>query len=424
MPRILLLVPTASYRAAAFVRAAQKLGVDVTLASEKPSSLEKSLPADLITLDFADPHTCASAMVEFARGNPVHAVIGVDDQTTIAASAIGAALGLPHNPLDSAFAARNKLTMRRVLSDAGVPVPGFRVLPADADPREAGGDILFPCVVKPLMMSASRGVIRADNIDQFVSAFDRVRGVIHMRDAPNDPDSRSRILVEDYVPGWEVAVEGILTDGRLHILAVFDKPDPLEGPYFPESIYTTPSRLPEDAQVRIGNLAQEATRALGLRHGAVHAEIRGTATDTWFIEVAARSIGGYCSHVLQFEGDVTQPNQPSPEVGLSLEDVILRHALDPRTELPEREEQAAGVMMIQSPRKGVFVEALGLDAARAVPHVEDIMLSAHPGQALSPLPEGFLYAGFIFARGDTPDTVEASLREAFAKIEFVIEAPS
>ncbi len=160
----------------------------------------------------------------------------------------------------------------------------------------------------------------------------------------------------------------------------------------------------------------------GYRHGplkdaqaaavALIAELRGTATDTWFIEVAARSIGGYCSHVLQFEG------------GLSLEDVILRHALDPRTELPEREEQAAGVMMIQSPRKGIFVEVRGLEAARAVSHVEDIMLSAHPGQALSPLPEGFLYAGFIFARGDAPESVEASLREAFGKIEFVFEAPS
>ncbi|MEE9268715.1 MAG: ATP-grasp domain-containing protein [Candidatus Krumholzibacteria bacterium] len=409
MSRILLLVPTTSYRAAAFVSAAQTLDVEITLASEKTSSLEKFLPLDLMTLDFSDPHACAAKTMAFAREHPVHAVIGVDDQTTVAASAAGAALELPHNPLDAAYATRNKHTMRKRLDEAGVPVPGFRTLFVDLDPREAASDVEFPCVIKPLMMAASRGVIRADNTEEFVAAFDRVRSIVQLEDAPLDDESRTQVLVEDYVPGWEIAIEGMLTGGRLHVFAVFDKPDPLEGPYFPETIYTTPSLLPAEVWQRACRLTQEAIRVLGLRHGPVHAEIRGTSDEMWFIEVAARSIGGYCSKVLRFDG------------GLSLEDIILRHALDPKVALPERDEGAAGVMMLQSPRKGVFVEARGVEAARDVKHVDEIIVSAYPGQELSPLPEGFLYVGFIFARAGTPAAVEHALRQAYGELEFVIE---
>jgi biotin carboxylase len=409
MSRILLLVPTTSYRAATFVSAAQALDVDITLASEKTSSLEKFQPVDLVTLDFSDAHACAAKTVAFAREHPVHAVIGVDDQATVAASAAAAALQLPHNPLDAAYATRNKHTMRKRLDESGVPVPGFRTLSVDVDPREAAGEVTFPCVIKPLMMAASRGVIRADNTDELVTAFERVRSIVQMDDAPQDDESRTQVLVEDYVPGWEVAVEGMLTSGRLHVFAVFDKPDPLEGPYFPETIYTTPSRLPKEVRQRVCRLTQEATQVLGLRHGPVHAEIRGTADEMWFIEVAARSIGGYCSKVLRFDG------------GLSLEDIILRHALDPNMVLPERAEGAAGVMMVQSPRRGVFAEARGVESARDVKHVDEIIISAHPGQELSPLPEGFLYIGFIFARAGTPAAVEKALRQAYGELEFVIE---
>jgi biotin carboxylase len=408
MARLLLLIPTATYRAGAFVRAAQKLDIDITIASERPNSLAEYLPDDLITLNFSHPSACAKRIVSFARRHPIDAVVGVDDQVARAASAIGEALSLPHNPAAATRAALNKYDMRRRLSDAGVPIPHFQRIRADLDPRPFADAQHYPCVLKPLAMFASRGVIRADDPPQFVQAFEKIRGILEEGHPSNDPRARHHVLVESYVPGWEVAVEGILSEGRLHVFAIFDKPDPLEGPYFPETIYVAPSRLPSDVLQRIAVVTQEATRALGLAHGPIHAELRGTDQDLWFIEVAARSIGGYCSKVLRFKG------------GVSLEDVIIAHALDPRAAIAEREPEACGVFMMQAPKRGVFHAVHGMGVACAVPGVEEILVSAYPGQELTPLPEGFLYLGFIFARASSPDAVESALRAAHETLRFDI----
>jgi biotin carboxylase len=404
-----MLVPTATYRAAAFVRAARTLQLDVTIATDHPSSLATLLPNDLITLDFADPESCTAAAEAFAKSHPVDAVVGIDDQVTVAAAAIGARLSLTHNPVDAARAARNKHTMRTRLAAAGVSVPRFRAVAIAENPSRVARETSYPCVLKPLTMAASRGVIRADTPAEFVHAFDQVSEILRTADVPGDVEGREYLLVEEYVPGWEVAVEGILTSGRLRVFAIFDKPDPLVGPYFPETIYVTPSRLPGAVRERIEATTQAATRALGLRHGPIHAELRGEGDRLWFIEVAARSIGGYCSKVLRFSG------------ALSLEDVILRHALAPDALLPEREDTAAGVMMLQAPRAGRFVETKGLDEAARLPGIEEIIVSSHAGERVTPLPEGFLYLGFIFARGTSAGAVESALRAAAQRLDFVIE---
>jgi biotin carboxylase len=407
--RLLLLVPTTTYRAGAFVRAAQRLDIDLTLVSEEPSALEEYQPVALVSLDFTNLDAAAERMRDFAREHPIHAVLAVDDQVTVAAAVISAAVDLPHNPVDAVAATRNKHAMRDRLSARGVPQPGYRLHSVDDDAATVAADMRYPCVIKPLMMSASRGVIRANSPREFADAFAKVITIIAAPDAPDDEMSQRHILIEDYVPGWEVAVEGILTDGELHVFAIFDKPDPLEGPYFPETIYVTPSRLPRAVQSRIVDVTCDAARAIGLVHGPIHAELRGSNDDLWFIEIAARSIGGYCSRVLHFHGD------------LSLEDVIVRHALGQLPSLPERERAAAGVMMLQAPHRGVFKEARGLEHAKATPNVDEIIISAHPDQSLSPLPEGFLYVGFLFARGATPAAVEDALREAHARLDIVIE---
>ena len=409
MPRLLLLVPTATYRAGAFLHSAKKLDVDVTIASEEPSTLSEFLPTDLITLDFADVSACVDTIKAFAAEHSIDAVIGVDDQVTLVAASIAAVLSLPHNPVEAAHATRNKHEMRKRLHKAGVSQPGFRLFSLDRSTSDIDSSIAFPCVVKPLAFSASRGVIRANNQDEFADAVERIRNILSLPDAPKDDETRGYVLVEDYVPGWEVAVEGILDDSRLNDLAIFDKPDPLEGPYFPETIYVTPSRLPAQVQKRVVMMTQEATRALGLRHGPIHAELRGHDDDVWFIEVAARSIGGYCSKVLQFEG------------GMTLEDVIIQHTLGTIDGIPAREQAAAGVMMMQAPRTGRYKTTRGLEEARLVDGVTEDIISSHPGQVLSPLPEGFLYLGFIFARERSPHAVEEALRAAHKKLDFVID---
>ena len=400
MPRLLLLLPTSTYRTAAFVDAARRIGAELTVASEQPSTLEAANPTGLLTLDFQNPVNAAQAASAFAREHPLDAVVGVDDDTAVIAATVAEQLRLKGNPVAAAVAARDKYRQRQLLAAAKVPVPRFALHRLDEDPRELAKQVVYPCVLKPLRLSASRGVIRADNPTGFVTAHARLSAILAGCDA--------EFLVEDFVPGYEVALEGLLVNRRLHVLALFDKPDPLDGPFFEETIYVTPSSAPTGLQKSIAECAERATRALGLIEGPVHAELRYNERGPWLIELAARPIGGRCSAVLRF-GD-----------GVPLEELILRHALGMPIPSLEREKVAAGVMMIPIPGAGELREVRGVAEAKAVPLVEDVQITAHLGERLVPFPEGSRYPGFIFARGPTAAAVEAALREAHRRLVFVL----
>ena len=429
-PRLLLLLPTVTYRTVAFVEAARRLGAELTVASERPSTFERANPTGLITLDFADPTHAAGQARAFARGHLVHGVVAVDDDTAVVAAAIAEELGLRGNPVAAARAARDKHRQRQLLAARGVAVPRFELLTIGADPEGVARGAAYPCVLKPLRLSASRGVVRADTPAEFVAAFERIKRILEeagceMRDAGGaghhashvpHPASRS-ILVEEFVPGREVAVEGLVTQGALRVLAIFDKPDPLDGPFFEETIYVTPSRLARTAQQEIAACAQAAVDALGLRDGPIHAEVRHNDRGAWLIELAARPIGGRCSGALRFEsrGAAGQMWEAS------LEEIIIRHALGMALPTLERERRASGVMMIPVPGAGVLRDVRGVGAAQAVPLVEEVVITMHSGQPLVPWPEGSRYPGFIFARGGTSEAVEAALRAAHARLEFLTE---
>ena len=408
--RLLLLLPTATYRTAAFVEAARRLGVDLTVASERPSTFQDANPRGLLTLDLSDPARAAREARAFAQEHPLQGVVGVDDDTAVVAAAIAGELGLVGNDVAAAHAARDKHEQRTLLAAVGVPVPRFTRYGVDDDPRRLAAGVSYPCVLKPLRLAASRGVIRADTPEAFVAAFERVRRIVEQAGCA----SRS-ILVEDFVPGREYALEGLLIAGELRVLALFDKPDPLDGPYFEETIYVTPSRLPADQQRAVAACAERAAAALGLREGPVHAELRVNASGPWLIELAARPIGGRCSGALRFG-----TGGSGSGTWVSLEEIILRHALGMQIPSLEREAPASGVMMIPVPGAGVLREVRGVDAARRVPLVEEVVITAHPGQELVPWPEGARYPGFIFARGETPDAVEAALRAAHQRLQFVL----
>ena len=402
MPRLLLLLPTTTYRTAAFVDAARRIGADLTVASEQPSTLEAANPAGLLTLDFRNPERAADQAHDFARRSPIDAVVGVDDDTALVAATVAERLRLKGNPVHAANAARDKHRQRELLAEHGVPAPRFALHLLDEDPNEIARSVVYPCVLKPLRLSASRGVIRADDPASFVAAHARLKAILGSCDAA--------FLVEDFVPGYEVALEGLLVNRRLHVLAIFDKPDPLDGPFFEETIYVTPSRAPAGLQKTIAECAERATRALGLVEGPVHAELRHNERGPWLIELAARPIGGRCSAVLRF-GE-----------GVTLEELIVRHALGMPIPSLVREKAAAGVMMIPIPGAGVLREVRGVAEAKAVPLVEDVQITAHPGERLVPFPEGSRYPGFIFARGETPSVVEGALRESHRRLTFTLDA--
>ena len=407
--RLLLLLPTRTYRTEDFIDAAHTLGVDLVCASEKPSTLETLAPDSLLTLDFGDAAEAAARVAEWSAGRPLAAVVGVDDVTAAAAAAIAERLGLRASAPAAVAAARDKFQMRQCLAAAGLPVPRFRRIALGENPVLAARGVAFPCVLKPLSLSASRGVIRANTIEQFVVAFKRIAALLARDDVAVTGDAARYLLAEEYVPGLEVALEGLLIGGTLHVLALFDKPDPLEGPFFEETIYVTPSRLPDRVQRAIRATTAAACAALGLTEGPVHAELRVNDDGPWVLEVAARSIGGLCSRTLRFG------------TGMTLEEIILRHALGWTIDTLERERPAAGVMMIPIPKAGVLNNVQGLREAKATRLVEDVVISAHVGQEVVPLPEGWQYLGFIFARGDAPADVEDALRIAHSVLRFGID---
>lgn len=408
MDRLLLLLPTTTYRTADFLAAARTLEVEIVCAAERPNTLEAQLPDHFLTLDFADPDGAAAAVAAFSRTHALRAVVGVDDLTAVAAAAIAERLGLTSSGVAAVTTARDKYQMRQCLAAAGIPVPRFRRIALADDPFLAARGVAFPCVLKPLTLSASRGVIRANNIDQFMAAFRRIAALLARDDVTVSGDGAQFLLAEAYLPGIEVALEGLLIGGRLHTLALFDKPDPLEGPFFEETMYVTPSRLPADVQARIREISAAGCAALGLAEGPVHAELRINDAGPWVLEIAPRSIGGLCSRTLRFG------------TGVTLEELILRHALGAPIASLDRERQAAGVMMIPIPRAGRLRAVDGVDAARAVEGIEDVTITAHREQELAPLPEGWQYLGFIFARGETPAAVETALRDAHARLHFEI----
>jgi biotin carboxylase len=409
MDRLLLLLPTTTYRTQAFLDAARTLGVDVVCASEEPSTFEAQAPDHLLTLDFADPDASAVKVAGFADRRPLSAVVGVDDLTTVAAAAIAERLGLRSSAVAAVTAARDKYQMRQCLAAAGLPIPRFRRIALKDDPFLAARGVAFPCVLKPLALSASRGVIRANTVDQFIAAFRRIAALLQRDDVEIGGDAAQFLLAEEYIPGVEVALEGLLVGGTLHTLALFDKPDPLEGPFFEETLYVTPSRLPSGVQEAIARIAASACTALGLNEGPVHAELRVNDAGPWVLEVAARSIGGLCSRTLRFG------------TGMTLEEIILRHALGWPIATLTRERRPAGVMMLPIPRAGRLKSVRGTEAASAVAGIEEVAITAHPGQELVPLPEGWQYLGFVFARAETPEAVEAALRDAHARLAFEID---
>ncbi|MGH8936542.1 MAG: ATP-grasp domain-containing protein [Acidimicrobiia bacterium] len=404
MARLLLILPTDTYRTADFMAAARRVGAEVVVASERAQALAAG--DDYLQLDFRDPVGSARAVVELARRRPLDAVIPVDDRGVLVAALAGQALGLVHNPPEAVAATRDKAEMRRRLARAGVSQPDFAVARASDDVAAVAARLGLPCVVKPLSLSGSRGVIRADDPQGAAGAAARIRAIL--AEAGEDP--AGELLVERYVPGMEVAVEGLLRDGELEVLAIFDKPDPLEGPYFEETIYVTPSRLPAATQRRIALLTREAAAALGLREGPLHAEVRLDGGRLWLLEVAARSIGGLCSRTLRFG-----------LVNRSLEAILVRHALRMPLHDLRREEVSSGVMMLPIPGAGTLQEVRGREEALAVPGIVDLEMTIPAGRPVRPLPEGDRYLGFLFARGPTPQAVEASLREAHRRLEVLID---
>ena len=405
--RLLLLVPTTSYRIGDFLHAAERLDVDVAVGSNQPQVLEQYSNGRTVTLDFNDVERGIAQIEFYSRDFPLAAIVGVDDETTLIAAKASKALGLPHNTPESVEATGNKHRFRTRLANSGLPAPQFRLISVDDDPVRAARDSFYPAVLKPLALSASRGVIRADDPAQFATAVRRISAILDEADIRGE--AASQILVEEYIPGDEVALEGLLEDGLLTVLALFDKPDPLEGPYFEETIYVTPSRLPVHVQNAIAATVNRAVATLGLREGPIHAELRINDEGVWLIEVAARSIGGLCSRALHFGA------------GGRLEDLILRHALGLPAPTIGLDRPATGVMMIPIPAAGVLRHVAGIEAARALANIDDVTVSIPIGETLVPVPEGNRYLGFIFASGDTPKAVEAALRVAHNELEFTIE---
>lgn len=416
MPRLLLFTAKLGYQARSFDEAARKLGVDLVFVTDRCHQLDDPWGDRAIPVHFETPDAAAYSVLELVRGQNIDGVLVLGDRPAVAAAYVARGLGILHNHPASVEACRSKLRMREVFREAGLRVPWFRAVPLSPTPEPSLLGITYPCVAKPLSLSASQGVIRANSRQEFIAAAARIRRLLESPEirATREPNL-DQILAEGYIPGREVAVEGLLTDGKLRILAIFDKPDALEGPYFEETIYVTPSRLSDSLQKEIERCAIDAVGALGLSQGPVHAEFRVNEDGVWPLEVAPRPIGGLCARALRFAS-----NASSQTIGL--EELLLRHAVGlPGSDWP-REQAASGVMMIPVPKSGVLEKVEGEDAARRVPGVTSLEITARLHDYVAAWPEGSSYLGFLFAGGKTATEVEEAIRAAHAKLHFKLIA--
>lgn len=401
-PRLLILIPNRFYRTEDFLNAARRHDATVTVGCPIQSPLTALTPDSTLLVDFFDHRRATDSIVRFAARHPLQAIIGVDETTTWIAANAAQALGLKHNPPPAVATAHNKYRCRSALKNADLPTPNFSLLPISADVEHAAALQRYPCVLKPLDLSASRGVIRADDSYAYIGAVDRITPIIKHASRHTD------ILVESFVEGPEVIVEALLIDGKLMPLAIFDKPDMSDGPYFEEHMLITPSRLADDLQQSCIDTVATVASAIGLRHGPLHAELRINQGTPVPIEIAARSIGGLCSRILHFDNAMT------------LEDLIIGDALG-ITVSSRSLVSAAGVMMIPIPKRGVLKAVHGVALARACPHIADVRITIPINQIVLPVPEGDRYLGFIFAAGDTPEIVQAALEKAHRKLSIVID---
>lgn len=422
--RVLLVAATTGYQIRSFGEAAEKLGVRLVFASDRCDRLEDPWWDGAIPVRFHEEARSVDAVLSACRGTPPDGIVAVGDRPAVLAARLARSFGLPGHPPAAAATSRNKLATRRALQAAALPTPWFISMPLDGDAEALARGLDYPAVVKPLALSGSRGVVRVDHPAEFVAAFERVRRLLHMRDVRIERDeAHAHALVEGFIPGAEYAMEGLLTHGRLQVLAMFDKPDPLNGPFFEETIYRTPSVSPPELQERVASAVTAASAAIGLHHGPVHAECRISGDTVYVLEVAARPIGGLCSRALRFRSGGLKASgyhDDEPE-SVSLEDVLLRHALGQDVAGYRRECAASGVMMIPIPKRGVYRGVEGVDEAKHVAGIEDIRITAKPDTMLVPLPEGKSYLGFIFARAEKPCAVDGALRDAHAQLHFVID---
>ncbi len=426
MKRLLLLSTTTGYQAQQFRAAAERMGVPLALATDSCHAMDDPWGDGALSVRFQKPRESAGKICEFALRHPIHGVIAIGDAPTATASLVARNLKLRFHPPDAVEGCRNKFLARERYKRAGMRVPWYARFKIASGAAQASRAVPYPCVLKPLGLSASRGVIRADNENEFIAAFRRISSLLQQKDIKiMHEESAGWIQVESFIPGREFALEGLVTGGRLRVLALFDKPDPLDGPFFEETIYVTPSALGAAEQETIAACAQQAVHALGLTDGPLHAEVRLNEEGAWMLEVAARPIGGLCAGALRFHAAASRAQRSTvhDEAGgqpISLEELILRHALGEDVDCFARESFASGVMMSPIPRAGIYEGVENVETAQRVIGIERVEITAKPQQKLVPLPEGSSYLGFIFARAGTTGEVESALRESNAKLRFII----
>ncbi|MCZ7530300.1 MAG: ATP-grasp domain-containing protein [Acidimicrobiia bacterium] len=422
MPRVLLLLPTTTYRARDFLDAADSLDIEIVIGSDGRQTLEDLMGQRALVLPLGggaenDVRASVAAIADANEKTPFDAIVGVDDGGIVVAAAASDRLGLPANDVAAVRRTRDKREQRSAFSAAEVPQPEYTALDPDDVRRLLAGErldqidhVTFPAVLKPPELSGSQGVIRVDAPGEMRAAAQRIVDIIKGSTEETEECSpgSGALVLEEFVAGPEVAVEAVVRSGNVRVLAVFDKPDPLDGPYFEETIYVTPSRHSDRDLRDLERVVAIGVGALGITEGPVHAEARLGDRGVRLLEVAARSIGGLCARALRFG------------VGVTLEEVILRHALELPVPVLVPEGAASGVMMLPIPHAGTLREVRGVDEARAVPGVVGLETTIPVGSAVVPLPEGDRYLGFLFGRGDDPAEVEDTLRRAHARLEIEI----
>tara|TARA_B100000029_G_C17545474_1_gene948295 strand:+ start:143 stop:1390 length:1248 start_codon:yes stop_codon:yes gene_type:complete len=405
MSRILLLTDHASYRIATYIDACARLDVDVIIASEGRSSLVPDL-ASGVSLDPNNYSKSLETLSVLYESEPFSGIVATDDSVVRLAAAVGDRFNLPTSDPVAVEQAQRKDSSRVAQRDAGLRVPNFQSVRLDKSSEiqvQRLNSVTYPCVAKPVTLSASRGVIRANNEIELLAAFSRISAIIESA----GPEHPPVCLVEDYIEGKEYVVEGLINRGEWETIGLIEKPALMEGPFFEETIYLSPAEIPDSLAALLTETVENACRKLNITHGPIHAECRVNDDGAWLIELGLRTIGGRCSRIVDAHNFY------------KLEELVVLNALGIKP-IVKKQDSISGVMMIPVATQGILRRVEGLEKARAISFITGVEIDIRPGEQLVPWPEGFRYPGFIFARGDEPSKVEGALWSAFRCLTFVV----
>jgi len=370
-----------------------------------PFLAEPSPRLAVVPVETNDVESVTRQLEEIHRREPVDALLTFSDYYVAIVAEAAARLGFRYLDPEAARACRNKAETRAALQRAGLPVPGFRVLSSIEEAWRAAQEVAYPCVLKPVSESSSKGVRLVHDAEELLAHFREVHG---WRENARRQPLEGKVLVEEFLDGPELSVETFTRErGQTQVIGVTTK-HLSEPPHFVEMGHDFPSRIEADRGAALAAAALAALAALGYDFGPAHTEVRLTAAGPVVVEVNPRLAGGMI------------PELVFHALGVDLVGALFAQLTGGEPNLAPRRAAWASIRFLTAPRHGRLAMVRGVEEARRLPGVREVTLGKRPGDEIRPAEEATHRLGHVITSGPDPLQVIREADAALASLEVVV----